>query len=80
MEKTVGPNHVEYAEVQNSMGLVLKKRADYAGAEKLYEVLLAIDFPHKLESFSNHEENVRTKGILAFFLNYIVALQSWTYS
>lgn len=32
-----GPNHVEVAEVLNSQGLVLKKRADYDGAEKLYK-------------------------------------------
>jgi hypothetical protein len=36
LEKSLGKNHAEVAEVLNSMGLVLKKRADYDGAEKLY--------------------------------------------
>jgi len=36
LEKSLGKEHAEVAEVLNSMGLVLKKRADYEGAEALY--------------------------------------------
>ncbi len=42
LEKSLGPNHVEVAEVLNSMGLVLKKRCDYEGAEKLYPFALSL--------------------------------------
>jgi tetratricopeptide (TPR) repeat protein len=45
LEKSFGPNHIEVAEVLNSMGLVLKKRADYDGAEAYYT--RAIDIVHK---------------------------------
>lgn len=45
MEQAYGPDHIEVAEVLNSMGLVLKKRADYDGAEQYYK--RAIGIVHK---------------------------------
>jgi tetratricopeptide (TPR) repeat protein len=42
LEKSFGPNHIEVAEVLNSMGLVLKKRADYDGAEACYKRAILI--------------------------------------
>jgi hypothetical protein len=45
LEKSLGKQHAEVAEVLNSMGLVLKKRADYDGAEKLYQTLSPITNP-----------------------------------
>lgn len=42
LEKTLGPNHIEVADLLNSMGLVLKKRADYDGAEQYYKRAIQI--------------------------------------
>ena len=42
LEKGYGPNHIEVAEVLNSMGLVLKNRADYDGAEEYYKRAIRI--------------------------------------
>ena len=42
LQETLGPKHIEVAEVLNSMGLVLEKRDDYDGAEVLYEGAIKI--------------------------------------
>ncbi|CAF3640658.1 unnamed protein product [Rotaria sp. Silwood1] len=42
LQESLGPKHIEVAEVLNSMGLVLEKRADYDGAEELYERAMRI--------------------------------------
>jgi len=42
LEKSYGPNHIEVADLLNSMGLILKKRADYEGAQKYYERAIKI--------------------------------------
>lgn len=42
LERAYGPDHIEVAEVLNSMGLVLKKRADYDGAERHYKRAIEI--------------------------------------
>jgi tetratricopeptide (TPR) repeat protein len=54
LEKSFGPNHIEVAEVLNSMGLVLKKRADYDGAEEYYKRAIRIvqdTFDHNQEHY-----------------------------
>ncbi len=54
LEKSFGPNHIEVAEVLNSMGLVLKKRADYDGAEEYYKRAIRIvqdTFGHNQEHY-----------------------------
>ncbi len=55
MEKSLGPNHIEVAEVLNSMGLVLKKRADYDGAEAYYK--RAIQIVH--DTFGSNQEHYK---------------------
>ena len=50
----MGPDHIEIAEVLNSMGLVLKKRADYDGAERYYNRAIQIvhaTFGHDQEHY-----------------------------
>lgn len=42
MEATLGPKHIEVAEILNSIGLVLKKRGDYDEAQTLYERAIKI--------------------------------------
>ena len=42
MEATLGPKHIEVAEILNSMGLVLQKRGDYDEAQMLYERAIKI--------------------------------------
>ncbi|CAF2776757.1 unnamed protein product [Rotaria sp. Silwood2] len=42
LQESLGPKHIEVAEVLNSMGLVLKKKADYDGAAELYERAIKI--------------------------------------
>ncbi|CAF1408595.1 unnamed protein product, partial [Adineta ricciae] len=62
LQESYGPDHIEVAEVLNSMGLILKKRADYDGAEKLYKRAIKIvhdtfghDEPHyKLGIYYNN--------------------------
>jgi tetratricopeptide (TPR) repeat protein len=54
LEEAYGPNHIEVAEVLNSMGLVLKKRADYDGAEVYYKRAIRIvqdTFGHDQEHY-----------------------------
>lgn len=54
LEQAFGPNHIEVAEVLNSMGLVLKKRADYDGAEQYYKRAIRIvhdTFGHDQEHY-----------------------------
>ena len=55
LEKSYGPNHIEVADLLNSMGLVLKKRADYDEAEKYYE--RAIEIAHK--TFGYNQEHYK---------------------
>ena len=42
MEESLGPKHIEVAEIFNSMGLLLEKRGDYDGAQVLYERAIKI--------------------------------------
>ncbi|CAF3629063.1 unnamed protein product [Rotaria sp. Silwood1] len=42
LQESLGPKHIEVAEVLNSMGLVLMKKADYDGAEELFERAMRI--------------------------------------
>jgi tetratricopeptide (TPR) repeat protein len=54
LEQAFGPNHIEVAEVLNSMGLILKKRADYDGAEQHYKRAIRIvhdTFGHDQEHY-----------------------------
>jgi tetratricopeptide (TPR) repeat protein len=55
LEKAYGPNHIEVAEVLNSMGLILKKRADYDGAEQYYK--RAIQIVH--QTFGQDQEHYK---------------------
>lgn len=42
LEESLGPKHIEVAEVLNSMGLLLKQKGDYNGAEIFYERAIKI--------------------------------------
>ena len=55
LEQSFGPEHIEVAEVLNSMGLILKKRADYDGAQKLYERAIEI----AVKTFGNDQEHYK---------------------
>ncbi|CAF1232708.1 unnamed protein product, partial [Adineta ricciae] len=55
LEKSFGPNHIEIAEVLNSMGLVLKKRADYSGAEICYKRAIQIVY----DTFGHDQEHYK---------------------
>lgn len=55
LEKSLGPNHIEVAEVLNSMGLVLKKRADYDGAEQYYQRAIQI----VLDTFGHDQKHYK---------------------
>lgn len=66
LEQTFGPNHIEVAEVLNSMGLILKKRADYDGAERYYQ--RAIDIVH--QTFGQNQEHYK----LGIYLNNLADL------
>jgi tetratricopeptide (TPR) repeat protein len=55
LEEVYGPNHIEVAEVLNSMGLVMKKRADYDNAEIYYK--RAIQIAHN--TFGHDQEHYK---------------------
>ena len=55
LERSYGADHIEVAEVLNSMGLILKKRTDYDGAEKLYK--RAIEIAHR--TFGRDQEHYK---------------------
>jgi tetratricopeptide (TPR) repeat protein len=55
LEQSYGPNHIEVAEVLNSMGLVLKKRADYDEAEKYYKRAIEIVY----DTFGRDQEHYK---------------------
>lgn len=42
MEDSLGPKHIEVAEILNSMGLVLAQKGDYDEAQVLYERAIKI--------------------------------------
>lgn len=42
LENSLGPKHIEVAEILNSMGLLLEKKEDYDGAQALYERAIKI--------------------------------------
>lgn len=55
LEQSYGPDHIEVAEVLNSMGLILKKRADYDGAEVHYKRAIEIVY----QTFGREQEHYK---------------------
>lgn len=66
LEKSYGPDHIEVAEVLNSMGLILKKRADYDRAETLYKRAIEICYA----TFGREQEHYK----LGIFYNNLADL------